>query len=103
LQYYLDNANDASRTAKYSPFLGSLNSAVVHYGIDASDDVSSTWYAANQGGGPFTAQSGASGLAALVSAAKVSAMVEYLQNVPLMSSFSSQRSMALVEITRLFP
>ncbi|KAF7973258.1 hypothetical protein HWV62_38739, partial [Athelia sp. TMB] len=71
LQYYLDNVNSAATTAKYSPFLGSQNSAVVHYGIDASEDVSNTWYAANQGGGTFTAQSAASGLAALVSAAKV--------------------------------
>lgn len=44
----------------------------MHYGIDSSEDVSNTWYAANQGGGAFTAQSAASGLAALVAAAKVS-------------------------------
>lgn len=39
LQYYLDSANDAKRTAKYSPFIGSQYSAVVHYGTDSSDDI----------------------------------------------------------------
>lgn len=48
LQYYLDNANDASRTAKYSPFLGSQTSAVFHYGTDANNDVGSVWYAPDQ-------------------------------------------------------
>ena len=71
LQYYLDYADDATRTAKYSPFLGSLGSAIVHYGINAHNDVSSTWYAANEGGGMFDAQTDASGLAGLISAAKV--------------------------------
>jgi hypothetical protein len=71
LQYYLDNANDASRTSKYSSFLGSQKDAVVRNGINASNDVSSTWYATNEGGGLFSAQSAASGLAALNAAAKV--------------------------------
>lgn len=81
LQYYLDYANDATRTAKYSPFLGSLTSAIVHYGIDADHDVSSTWYAANEGGGVFHAQTDASGLAALNSAAKVRHKVTYLRSI----------------------
>lgn len=71
LQYYLDYANDASRTAKYSSFLGSQRSAILRYGINSKNDVSSTWYAANEGGGVFHAQTDASGLAALNSAAKV--------------------------------
>lgn len=44
VQYYLDMANDPARTAKYSPFLGSQDSAVFHFGTDASDDVGSVWY-----------------------------------------------------------
>ncbi|KDR66517.1 hypothetical protein GALMADRAFT_80600 [Galerina marginata CBS 339.88] len=48
LQFYLDNANDPSRTAKYSAFLGSQTSAVLHYGTDAAGDVGSVWYAPNQ-------------------------------------------------------
>jgi len=70
LEYYLDNANNTSRTAKYSPFLGAQQNAVIHFGINSTGDVSSTWYATDQGGGIFSAQSDASGLAALNSAAK---------------------------------
>ncbi|PPQ69901.1 hypothetical protein CVT26_014164 [Gymnopilus dilepis] len=70
LQYYLDNANDASRTAKYSPFLGSQTSAVFHYGTDANNDIGSVWYAPNQGGSVFTPKTSASGLEAHVAAAK---------------------------------
>jgi predicted alpha-1,6-mannanase (GH76 family) len=70
LQYYLDNANDATRTAKYSPFLGSQTSAVFHYGTDAAGDVGSVWYAPNQGGSIFTPKTSASGLEAHVAAAK---------------------------------
>jgi len=70
LQYYLDNADDASRASKYSAFLGSQKSAVIRNGINSSSDIASTWYAANQGGGLFSAQSAASGLAALNAAAK---------------------------------
>lgn len=64
--------NSATTTAECSPLLGSQNSAAVHYGIDSSEEVSNAWYAANQGGGAFTVQSAASGLAALVAAAEVS-------------------------------
>ncbi|KZP26488.1 glycoside hydrolase family 76 protein [Athelia psychrophila] len=70
LAYYLDAVNSATSEAKYSPFLGSLNSAVTHYGVDADGDCSSTWYAANAGGGTYTAQSDASGLAAFNAASK---------------------------------
>jgi hypothetical protein len=71
LQYYLDYANNASRTAKYSPFLGAQKSAIAEFAVDSSNDISSTWYATNQGGGTVSAQSDASGLAALNAAAKV--------------------------------
>ncbi|KIK67462.1 glycoside hydrolase family 76 protein [Collybiopsis luxurians FD-317 M1] len=70
LQYYLDMANDPSRTAKYSPFLGSQESAVFHFGTDASNDVGSVWYAPNQGGSIFTPKTSTSGLEAHVAAAK---------------------------------
>ncbi|KAJ7043230.1 glycoside hydrolase family 76 protein [Mycena alexandri] len=62
LQYYLDRANDASRNAKYSGFLGSQQSAVFHFGTDASNDVGSVWYAPNAGGSIFTPKTSASGL-----------------------------------------
>ena len=48
VQYFLDSANDATRTAKYSPVLGSQESAVFHYGTDANADVGSVWFAPNQ-------------------------------------------------------
>ncbi|KAE9411554.1 glycoside hydrolase family 76 protein [Gymnopus androsaceus JB14] len=70
VQYYLDMANDATRTAKYSPFLGSQESAVFHFGTDSSDAVGSVWYAPNQGGSIFTPKTSTSGLEAHVSAAK---------------------------------
>jgi superoxide dismutase len=71
VQYYLDNANNATRTAKYSPFLGSQASAVWHYGTSASNDIGSVWYAPDNGGSIFKSQSSTSGIAALVAAAKV--------------------------------
>jgi len=70
LQYYLDNVNDATRAAKYSPFLGSQYSAVFHYGTDANDDIGSVWYAPDQGGSVFTPETSASGLAASIANAK---------------------------------
>ncbi|KAF4567449.1 hydrolase 76 protein [Pleurotus pulmonarius] len=70
LQYYLDTANDASRTAKYAAFLGSQSSGVLHFGTSASKDVGSVWYAPDQGGSIFTPKTSASGLAAHVAAAK---------------------------------
>ncbi|KAJ7725838.1 glycoside hydrolase family 76 protein [Mycena maculata] len=70
LQYYLDRANDATRTAKYSPFLGSQASAVFHYGTDANNDVGSVWYAPNAGGSIFTPKTSASGLEAWIADAK---------------------------------
>jgi len=70
LQYYLDSADDATRTAKYSPFLGAQYPAVVHYGTDVNDDIGSVWYTASQGGSVFTPETSASGLAACIAAAK---------------------------------
>ena len=70
LQYYLDSANDASRTSKYSGFLGSQLSAVTHYGENANQDIGSVWYAPNAGGSQFNPQASASGLEAVISAAK---------------------------------
>ncbi|KAF5393537.1 hypothetical protein D9757_000557 [Collybiopsis confluens] len=71
LQYYLDMANDPARTAKYSPFLGSQDSAVFHFGTDASNDVGSVWYAPNQGGSIFTPKTSTSGLEAHVASANL--------------------------------
>ncbi|KAJ7647351.1 glycoside hydrolase family 76 protein [Roridomyces roridus] len=70
LQYYLDRANDASRVAKYAPFIGSQSSAVFHFGTGAGDDVGSVWYAPNAGGSIFTPKTSTSGLEAQVCAAK---------------------------------
>jgi len=70
LQYYLDSANDASRTSKYSGFLGSQLSAVTHYGENANQDIGSVWYAASTGGSQFNPQASASGLEAVIAAAK---------------------------------
>lgn len=39
LQYFLDNAKDGMRTAKYSSFLGSQYSAVLRYGTDSYGDI----------------------------------------------------------------
>jgi len=70
LQFYLDLANSATRTAKYAPFLGSQESAVFHFGTNAADDVGSVWYAPDNGGSVFSPESSSSGLAAHVAAAK---------------------------------
>src|ERR1700683_4716662 len=42
LRYYLDNADDATRTAKYSPFLGSQYSAILRYSTNADNDIVSS-------------------------------------------------------------
>lgn len=39
VQYYVDAANSASRTAKYSSFLGAQLSAIVHYGTNGNGDI----------------------------------------------------------------
>jgi len=70
VQYYLDNANDATRTAKYSAILGSQYSAVLHYGANANNDIGSVWYAPDQGGSVWSPESSASGLAASIASAK---------------------------------
>jgi hypothetical protein len=74
-------ASDPARTAKYAPFLGSQESAVVHFGTSASDDVGSVWYAPNAGGSIFSPESSSSGLAAHVAAAKVSRCTEITLDV----------------------
>lgn len=71
LQYYLDAANDNARTSKYSGFLGSQYSAVVHYGTSGSGDIGNVWYAPSQGGSIFSPEASTSGLACIVAAAKV--------------------------------
>ncbi|ETW78838.1 glycoside hydrolase family 76 protein [Heterobasidion irregulare TC 32-1] len=71
VQYYLDQANDAARTAKYSAFLGAQSSGAFHYGKNANNDVGSVWYAPDQGGSIFSPEASSSGLEAFVSAAKV--------------------------------
>lgn len=70
VQYYLDQANDAARTAKYSAFLGAQSSGAFHYGKNANNDVGSVWYAPDQGGSIFSPEASSSGLEAFVSAAK---------------------------------
>lgn len=69
--HFLDWANDTSITAKYRDFLGSQYAAVYHNALDAANDVGSVWYAPNQGGSQWGSQSSASGLEAVISAAKV--------------------------------
>ncbi|KAK7057208.1 mannan endo-1,6-alpha-mannosidase DFG5 [Favolaschia claudopus] len=70
VQFYLDRANDASRNAKYSSYLGSQSSGVFHFGTNADNDVGSVWYAPNAGGSVFTPKTSASGLEAHIAAAK---------------------------------
>ena len=67
----MDNANDTSRDAKYSDFLGSQHSAVVHYAMDSEHDVGSVWYAKDEGGSLWSPEASAGGLEALISAGKV--------------------------------
>ncbi|KAG0704535.1 glycoside hydrolase, partial [Suillus ampliporus] len=71
VQYYLDNANDTSRIAKYSDFLGSQYSGIVDHATNSDRDVGSVWYDTNQGGSQWSPEASASGLQALISAAKV--------------------------------
>ena len=68
LQFYLDRATD--RVAKYTDFIGAQESAVFHYGTGADWTVGNVWYAPNNGGSLFTAETQTSGLAAHVCAAK---------------------------------
>lgn len=71
VEYFLDWANDASITAKYSQFLWSQYTAVYCNALNATHDVGSVWYAPNQGGSEWGPQASASGLEAVISAAKV--------------------------------
>ncbi|KII92374.1 glycoside hydrolase family 76 protein [Plicaturopsis crispa FD-325 SS-3] len=70
LQYYLDRASDATRSAKYSGILGAQDSGVVHYGTGANWAIGNVWYAPSNGGSKFTPQSQTSGLAAHIADAK---------------------------------
>ncbi|KAF8315172.1 Six-hairpin glycosidase [Clavulina sp. PMI_390] len=71
LQYYLDTANSASQNSKYAGAINAQASGVVHYATGAGYNVGSVWYAANAGGSIFSPKTQASGLEALVCAAKV--------------------------------
>ncbi|KAG2126318.1 glycoside hydrolase family 76 protein [Suillus clintonianus] len=71
VQYYLDNADDISRIAKYSHFLGFQHLGVVRHATNPAHDVGSVWYAADRGGSQWSPEASASGLQALISAAKV--------------------------------
>jgi hypothetical protein len=71
VQYFLDSANDASITSKYSNFLWSQYAAVYHNALNSTHDVGSVWYAPNRGGSLFGPQASASGLEAVLSTAKV--------------------------------
>lgn len=70
VQYYLDSANDATRTAKYSPFLGANAQGVHNNALDSASDIGTVWYAPNEGGSVFSQVATSSGLNALVAAAK---------------------------------
>ncbi|KAH0827484.1 glycoside hydrolase family 76 protein [Lanmaoa asiatica] len=70
VEYFLDWANDASITAKYSDFLGSQYEAVVHNALDSANNVGSVWYAPDQGGCQWGPQASVGGLEAVISAAK---------------------------------
>ncbi|KAG2043410.1 glycoside hydrolase family 76 protein [Suillus americanus] len=71
VQYYLDNANDISRVAKYSHFLGFQHLGIVRHAVNSAHDVGSVWYTADQGQSQWSPEASASGLQALISAAKV--------------------------------
>ncbi|EIM86953.1 Six-hairpin glycosidase [Stereum hirsutum FP-91666 SS1] len=70
VQYYLDSANDATRTAKYSPFLGTTAAGVHNNALDSANDIGTVWYAPNEGGSVFSEVATSSGLNVLVAAAK---------------------------------
>jgi hypothetical protein len=72
LQYYLDDANSSARTAKYSKFIGNQGTAVVRT-ENASHNVGSNWFVADQAGSMYSVQATSAGLEALVNAAKVRA------------------------------
>lgn len=70
VQYYLDNANDICRVAKYSHFLGVQHLGIVRHATNSAHDVGSVWYTADQGRSQWSPQASASGLEAFISAAK---------------------------------
>ena len=71
VQYFLDYANDSSIADKYRNFLGVQNEAVHQNALNATVDVGSVWYAPNEGGSLWGPQASASGLEAVIPAAKV--------------------------------
>ncbi|KAH9933959.1 glycoside hydrolase family 76 protein [Epithele typhae] len=68
LQFYLDNFPD--RASKYTSFIHAQDSAVVHYATGAGWKVGNVWYAPDQGGSLFTAETQTGGIAAHNCAAK---------------------------------
>ncbi|KAI1783554.1 glycoside hydrolase family 76 protein [Ganoderma leucocontextum] len=68
LQFYLDRAPD--RVSKYTDFIGAQESAVYHYATGSDWTIGNVWYAPNDGGSLFTAETQTAGLAAHVCAAK---------------------------------
>lgn len=70
VQYYLDNANDSSRVAKYSHFLGIQHSGILLHATNSAHDIGSVWYTAYQGQSQWSPEASASGLQAFISAAK---------------------------------
>ncbi|KAL1739611.1 glycoside hydrolase, partial [Schizophyllum fasciatum] len=70
LQYYLDQANDKARTAKYSQWISAQASGIYHYAIGSKGEPGSVWYAADAGGSQFTVPAALSGLMGLIAAAK---------------------------------
>lgn len=94
VEYFLGWANDVSITAKYSAFLGSQCVAVYHNAMNAAHDVGSVWYAPNQGGSQWGPQPSASGLEAVLSAAKV--RLTTMGWRPIRTTHAIYRSMDLV-------
>ena len=85
VQYFLDRSNDPLLVDKYAGFLGAQASAVIHFGTGSGNKIGSVglvsqcerdiktseqvWYGPNQS--QATPKTQASGLSALISAAKV--------------------------------
>lgn len=70
VQYYLDNANDISRVAKYNHFLGIQHLGILLHATNSAHDIGSVWYTADQGRSQWSPEASASGLQAFISAAK---------------------------------
>lgn len=70
VQYYLDNANDISRVAKYSHFLGFQHLGILRHATNSVYDVGSVWCTTDQRLSQWSPEASASGLQAFISAAK---------------------------------